>query len=59
MTAGEALRARLRARAHARTCTRARAREAKDGALRRSSEAVMAFLHDIKSPVPPGRRTRT
>lgn len=50
------LRARLRALAHARTCTRARASEAKDGALRRSSEAVMAFLHDIKSPVPPGRR---
>lgn len=50
------LRARLRARAHARTRTRARAREAKSGALRRSSEAVMAFLHDIKSPVPPGRR---
>ena len=50
------LRARLRARAHARTRTRARAREAKGEALRSSSEAVLAFLHDIKSPVPPGRR---
>ena len=51
------LRARLRALAHARTCTRARAREAKDGALRRSSEAFPAFLHTIKSPDLPGGRT--
>ena len=50
------LRARLRALAQARPYMRAHTREARGEALRRSSEAVMAFLHDIKSPVPPGRR---